>query len=215
MLKKNKIKLFITSALILLPVLVGVFLWNELPEKVITHWNSQGIADGWSDKRTAVFIIPVLLLIFHLICVGITFFDPKNKNINNKILTVVLWICPIISLLCSSLMYTAALGIELRINVIMPMFIGLLFIIIGNYLPKCKQNHTVGIKVPWTLNDDENWNKTHRFAGTLWVIGGAIISITSFLENFTVFIIITFIMAIVPIIYSYLHYKSNKDDIKN
>ena len=82
--------------------------------------------------------------------------------------------------------------------------------IIGNYLPKCKQNYTMGIKIPWTLDNEDNWNKTHRLAGFLWVIGGVLITLNAFLGNEWVFLAITLVMTLVPVGYSYLYYKNHK-----
>ena len=84
---------------------------------------------------------------------------------------------------------------------------GLMFIIVGNYLPKCKQNYTIGIKIPWTLNSEENWNKTHRFAGWLWTICGILIMLTGFLGSFWVFLPIALLMVIVPVVYSYILHR--------
>ena len=87
-------------------------------------------------------------------------------------------------------------------------FLGVVFILTGNYMPKCKQNYTIGIKVVWTLNDEENWYRTHRFAGRLWVIGGVVVLVTVLLpmESFlyALFPLVT-IMALAPILYSYLY----------
>ena len=79
--------------------------------------------------------------------------------------------------------------------------------IIGNYLPKCKQNYTVGIKTPWTLNNEEVWNKTHKISGYLWVIGGFIITISSFIGFESIMLVVLIIIAFVPIVYSYILYK--------
>ena len=84
--------------------------------------------------------------------------------------------------------------------------------VIGNYLPKCKQNYTLGIKLPWTLDDEENWNRTHRFAGFLWVVGGVLIAINAFLEWEWLFLVVVFAMVLIPAIYSYLYYKKQKQN---
>ena len=92
-------------------------------------------------------------------------------------------------------------------EMIMPVLIGLIFTIIGNYLPKCKQNYTVGIKIPWTLNSEENWNKTHRFAGWLWTFCGVLIMLTGFFGSFWIFLPIVLLMVIAPCAYSYILHR--------
>ena len=76
-------------------------------------------------------------------------------------------------------------------------------------MPKCKQNYSIGIKVPWALESEDNWNKTHRFAGIIWVVGGVLVMATAFLGSFYVMLPITLIMAFAPMIYSYCYYKKN------
>ena len=207
MIKKNLPKLIITSLITLIPIVIGLILWDKLPEQVPVHWDINGAVDGYTSKTQAVFLMPLVLVAFHWICVVVTSLDPKKQNINDKMFTLVLWIIPVISLLCNSMVYATALGHNINVEVIMPLFMGALFIIIGNYFPKCKQSYTVGIKIPWTLNDEENWNKTHRMAGFLWVVGGIIIMATAFLGAFWFFFVVLIPMVIVPFVYSYSIYK--------
>ena len=199
--------LLITSVVILIPVLIGLLLWNQLPDQIPIHWNVQGEVDSYGSKLFAVLTMPVFLLAIHWICTLITCADPKHKQVEGKPLTLVLWICPMISLLVLTLAYITAMGYPISVEIIMPLVMGLLFVVVGNYMPKCKQNYTIGIKVPWTLNDEENWYKTHRFAGILWVAGGVLIMATSFLGSIWLFLAITLIMAFAPMVYSYLLYR--------
>ena len=212
MIKKNLPKLIITSLIILIPIVIGLILWDKLPDQVPMHWNAQGEVDGYGTKFQAVFLIPLVLVAFQWICVLGTSFDPKKQNVNDKIFTLVLWIIPVISLLCNSMVFATALGHKVSVEIIMPLFMGVLFVVIGNYLPKCKQSYTVGIKLPWTLDNEENWNKTHRLAGFLWVIGGVIIMATAFLGAFWLFFIVLIPMVVIPFVYSYLLYKKNKTE---
>ena len=208
MIRKNLKVLILTSVVILLPILAGVILWNQLPEQIPTHWNFAGEIDGWSSKPFAVFGLPLILLAMHWLCIAGTFADPKKNNHPTKILHLVLWIVPVVSALLSALTYAAAMGNEVRMEVVMPVFIGLVLAIVGNYLPKCKQNYTIGIKIPWTLNSEENWNKTHRFAGRLWVVCGLVIMLTGFFGGFWIFFGFVLLMVLAPFIYSYvLHHK--------
>ena len=111
------------------------------------------------------------------------------------------------------LYHRAAFEIPLSIENIMPLFFGALFVIVGNYMPKCKQNYSIGIKLPWTLNDEENWNRTHRLAGKLWVAGGFLEMMTAFFGGFILFFIISIAMIIIPTVYSYVLYKKTCDDL--
>ena len=208
MIKKNLKTLIITSIVILLPILAGVILWNQLPDPMPTHWNAAGEIDGWSSKPFAVFGLPLILLAAQWLCVLATTTDPKRQNHSEKIYHLVFWIIPVLSIVLHAVTYLTVLGVGVRMEMVMPIFMGLLFVIIGNYLPKCKQNYTIGIKIPWTLNNEENWNRTHRFAGWLWTFCGVAIMFTGFFGGFWVFLPITLLMVLVPVFYSYsLHRK--------
>jgi uncharacterized membrane protein len=207
MIKKHWKLLLVTSIIILLPIVAGVVLWNQLPEQVPIHWNANGEIDGWSSKIFFVFGMPAIMLAFQWLCTLGTGADPKKANHPEKILQLVLWIIPVLNTVLSVITYGAALGQQVRMEVIMPVLIGLILAIVGNYLPKCKQNYTIGIKIPWTLNSEENWNKTHRFAGWLWTIGGIIIMLTGFVGSFWIFFVIIFLMVLTPVLYSYILHR--------
>ena len=207
MIKKNWKFLLITSLMLLLPIVAGLLLWNQLPDQMPTHWNAAGEVDSWSSKPFAVFGLPALMLVIHWVCVLGTQADPKKDNHSTKILHLVLWICPVLSIFLHAVTYAAALGKEVRMEMIMPILIGVVLTVVGNYLPKCKQNYTIGIKIPWTLNNEENWNKTHRFAGILWVICGLAIMLTGFIGSGLLFLPISLLMVLAPVIYSYLLHR--------
>ena len=210
MIKKNRLMIIISAVIILLPIVAGLILWNSLPDKMATHFDSDGNANGYSDKWFAVIGLPGIVLALHLICIFATALDPKRRNIHDKAFGIVMWVCPTVSIICSLATYSYALGWNIPFVTVIIVFMGILFAVLGNYLPKCKQNYTFGIKVPWTLSDEEVWNKTHRFAGFLWTAGGIVIVATAFLKSFVLFIGITAAIAVVPIVYSLVIYKRKK-----
>jgi len=112
--------------------------------------------------------------------------------------------------------YTSlAMGVFIPIVLIAEALAGVVVLVCGNYLPKCKRNYTIGIKLPWTLDNEDNWNKTHRFAGFVWVIGGIVITLDAFL-SISLFIILDVIvlLIILPVVYSYLLYQKQMKDMK-
>ena len=207
MIRKHLKVLIITSLIILLPMLAGIILWEQLPEQIPMHWNFAGEVDRWGSKAFAVFGMPAILLGLQWVCALGVFMDPKRANHTGKILQLVFWIIPAISLVVNVLTYTAAFDMDVPVGAVMCTFMGLVFVIIGNYMPKCKQNYTIGIKIPWTLNSEANWNRTHRFAGRLWVVCGLITIATGFLSKFWLFLILVFLMIIVPMVYSYILHR--------
>ena len=205
---KSKKTLIITSLICLLPMLVGALVYSRLPEQVATHFDLQGNPDGWSSRAFAVFGLPGILLAVNLLVPFLLRADPKHKNMSGALVNIVIWTVPVVSLLCSGLTLGRALGYDLRIEMVLPVFMGVLFILIGNYLPTTKQSYTMGIKLPWTLASEENWNRTHRLAGFLWVLCGVAFIVFSFIGwSLPLFFALILVMTLVPIVYSYVLYK--------
>lgn len=187
MFKKNMPTLIITSLITLLPV----FLMKSS--------------------------MPIILLVVHLICIWGTSKDKSNGDQNQKVFRMVFWICPIIAVYISGINYLVAEGKYSDIEEISICLFGLTFLIIGNYLPKCKMNATIGIKIPWTYSSEENWNQTHRFGGKVWCICGILMMCTIFLPanaGGAVLISLFVVMIVLPTIYSYLYYRKEKKEGK-
>ena len=208
--KKNKKTLLLSSILILLPAIMGLFLWNYLPNQMATHWDIYGNANGFSSKLFGILGIPFLLFIVQWICIFATSFDVKNKEQNPKVLKMVLSILPILSFIITGTTYAIALDKQISVDFVVRILFGVLFLIIGNYMPKCIQNHTIGIRITWTLRHEENWNKTHRFAGKIWVGFGVFCLATIFFplgDLVYLFFLLMMIPIFAPMIYSYLYYR--------
>ena len=177
-----------------------------------SHWNIHGEVDGWCSKPFAVFGLPALMLALQWVCLFACTADPKYQNYNPKMLKLVLWICPAIGLILCCMVYPQAMGYSVPIEIIMPLLVGILFIIVGNWLPKCQQTYTMGIKLPWTFASEENWNATHRFGGKVWVTGGILTMLTAFFGSFWLLMVILAAMVILPTVYSYLYYRNHEEE---
>lgn len=210
MIRNPKKQLILTSAVTLLPVLTGLLLWNELPDSMTTHWGIDGAGNGFSPKWMAVILLPMLLLVLHVCCMGITLWDPGNRRQSPKVVNMVSWICPVTSLLCCGLVQATGLGWTFPAAGIFLLLIGGMFVVFGNYMPKCRRNMTIGIKVKWALANEENWNATHRLAGRVWVVGGLWIMGGVFLPETAIpWVLMTAIVVLttVPAVYSYRYYR--------
>lgn len=198
----------ITTIVCLLPVIAGIVLYNRLPDTLVTHWDSNGNPNGWESKMVGAIVFPGILVIVNLLFPLLLKVDPKYNNINGKVKALLHWIIPIVSIFCSASTLAVGLGYDSKVEITTPLFVGLIFVIIGNYLPKTKQTYTVGIKLPWTLASEDNWNKTHRLAGFLWVVCGILFMIGTFLPYKQYILIgLAIIMILVPTCYSFLQYR--------
>ena len=210
---KNHKKLIILTALLtLLPIAAGLLLWDRLPAQIAIHFAADGTPDNWASKLVAVVGLPLLVTAIHLLGIAMTAIDPKHKNHDARQLTLMLWICPMVSALVSVLMLGNALGKVDTTSVpfFVTVFLGVLFVIIGNYLPKCRPNYTIGIKLPWTLHDEENWRFTHRVGGFAFSIAGVLVIFSAFFGAFWMPFAILLLAVLVPTVASAGYFYKHK-----
>ena len=187
---EHKVKLLISSLVIVLPAVVD---WQLL-------WECAG------------------LLAAHWICVLLVFADRRNREgQSKKAVGLLFWLMPVTSLLLAAIRMAVQQGeAGIRITYLITCFaFGLLFLAVGNYMPKIRQNRTMGVRVKWTLASEANWNATHRFAGKVWVAAGLLCMISALLPlemMMVVFIASIVLAAVVPCVYSYRYYKQHPQD---
>ncbi len=208
--KCNVWKMLVSSLLIVVPIVFGIVVWNKIPEQVAIHWGVDGVADGFGSRFVAVVLLPVILLVIHWLCIFATLWDNKKTRQSKKVLGMMYWIVPGISLYVSTLMYAAIFGMNFDMVAFTVVIVGVLLAVVGNYMPKCTRNRTLGIKLKWTLASDENWNYTHRLAGKTWMICGIAMTPLVFLPmEFSIagmFILLLVAMTI-PVVASYVYYR--------
>ncbi len=225
LLKRNKGKLIASSIVILLPMLIALVGEKLLPEKIAVHWGLDGAEDGFMNSSLTFLVLPAVLLAIHWLCMILTVVLDKNAEQNKKMFGLVFWIIPAISLSCCGMILATALGYMTKVSAFLFLLLGLSFIIIGNYMPKTTRNVTMGIKLRWTLANDDNWYATHRFAGKLYVVMGLLCLVAIPLPPAVFpFVAIVLILAcgIVPPLYSYRFYRkqlregtATKEDYEN
>lgn len=201
MIKKYKWGLFVSSLVILLPAVLGLIFWDKLPQPALM---------GADSKLFAVCGMPLILLGFQWLCVLLSARDIKGAAQSSKVVNLVMWIIPVLSLFIAGVFFAAAVGKAPQIVQYSVLLFAVLFVVIGNYLPKCKQSFTTGIKIKWTLANEENWYATHRMAGKLWMAGGLALVPCVFLPikiAFLLFFVLLPVMCLAPMVYSWMYYK--------
>ena len=201
-------------AVALLPFVYLAYIWNELPKEVPMHWNASGEIDRWGDKSELFMMLFMLTGITYFVFLIIPYIDPKQKlqNMGNKLNNLRL----ILALFMSALAIYILYSVQQKTNnpvLIFPL-VGLLFAFLGNYFKTIKPNYFIGIRTPWTLENEEVWKKTHIIGGKLWFVGGLLMALTFLLPNemqLYTFLGITAVISIVPIVYSYLEFKKIKN----
>ena len=202
-----------------IPLIYLLVTWNSLPEKVAMHFDWQGHPDRYGNKNELLLMVAILALVsiglFFLLS-NIYRIDPKKYAAENKdrLLRMAFVISIFMSALSCFIIYSSAKeGFELGIRYVFA-GVGLLLCFIGNYMHTIRPNYFAGIRVPWTLNNEDNWRKTHLLAGRLWFAGGIVIAVVCLLlpdtVSMIVFSIMMMVLVIIPVVYSYRLYKAAK-----
>ena len=210
----GKLKEMPLLLIVAIPFLLLAWIWSSLPEIVPIHWNISGEIDGYGGKSHLILVPIILPLLTYLVLTFLPMIDPKKKVQTNstKYQNLRLLLIGGMSLLSCVIIYTAQREVDGLIS--QPMIfviLGLVLIILGNYLPTVRQNYFIGIRTPWSLENEDNWTKTNKLGGKLFFACGVLVVLFSFLlkgpmlVSATTVIVVT--SALVSIIYSYKIYR--------
>jgi len=201
-----------TVAFVLAAAAIGAALYQRLPAQVPTHFDIHGRADDYTAKPYAVLIAPGVLLLTGLLFSVLPRISPKGYRLEPflrvyEIIAITVFAVEFVALQIPLLL---ALGYRFDIKRSLGAGTGLLLLILGNYLGKVTRNFFVGIRTPWTLANEEVWLRTHRLGGVLFVIGGAVILIASFVTTMSTELVILGViggLSLFLVVYSYVIYR--------
>ena len=206
--------------LVLLAGLSSFYFYLHFPEQVPIHWNIKGEVDNYGSRTTGAFLFPAIILGMYLLFLALPYIDPKKRRyeqfrrVYHVFKTIIVFFMVVIYFIAS----LNALGYRIPVGLWVPVSVGLLFFIIGNYMGKIKSNWFVGIRTPWTLSSEEVWNKTHRFGGKVFILGGVLMTLMYFLPvklQLPLFIFIIVIILVGTVGYSYILYKNEEKQKEN
>ena len=199
--------LIITGLICLIPIIFGVILYDQLPEQMAVHFGVNNEPNSFAPKEFALFGIPLLMFILQVFCcISSDFMEEKKQN--KKYITIYKWIIPIIEMVVYLTMLAYGAGIKLDMRMIVCITLGIVFTLIGNYMPKTEPN-----KFQMNYIRADFWKKIKRPAGYFFVIIGLAFIISAFLNSMVSLILlgIIIVVAILITIYSiYLFYKDRK-----
>ncbi|MDR2897570.1 MAG: SdpI family protein [Spirochaetaceae bacterium] len=213
MTKNDRTILIVTTFVCLLPLVLNAAVYTQLPEQVAIHWGVSGEPNSWIPKEY-IWVLPAGMALMNVVMQLVFSLDPRRTKVSGTFTRILVWIMPVITMILYPVTIFYALGVNIPIALVALLIVGMLILVIGNYLPKTRRNYFVGVRVPWTLKSEENWNKTHRIAGRLWTAGGLLLIIIAFAMQgvpalmFTLTMVLVTLMTVIPIIYSYRLYKS-------
>lgn len=219
----NKILNRIIWLIVLVPGIYLAFTWNKLPDIIAMHFDIKGNADRYGNKKellVPVIILTVISLFVYFLFTNIYRLDPKKYAAENKgrLQRIGFAVAVFMAAMNCMIIYTSVnRGSRFDISLVLG-GVGFLFAIIGNYMPNMKPNYFAGLRLPWTLENADNWKKTHAFAGKLWFAGGLLLAVVCLLTPPTIALVIFFsviiIITIIPSVYSYRLYKKQKGQEK-
>jgi uncharacterized membrane protein len=203
---------FTTLALIAVSIVVGAVSYDRLPDRIPTHFDLHGHPNGYTAKPLGVFLTPLILAFTGLLFLALPRISPKGYRLEPFLRTYEVIAIAVLVFEFADVMLTlyAAAGHPLDFNRVVIVGIGLLFIVLGNFLGKVTRNFFVGIRTPWTLASDEVWLRTHRLGGVLFVIGGAIVLVAGLAGSAQAPYVLAGVVTVIVlylIVYSYVVYR--------
>lgn len=204
----------IVLILIVISIVAGVLLWNQLPDQMASHWNANDQVDGYMPKFWGVFMMPLIVLGMYVLFLVIPGIDPLRANIAQfrGAFNLFIVLISVFMLYIHGLTLAWSLGYQdFKMSAAMLPFMGVLFIFIGYMLRQAKRNFFIGIRTPWTLSSDTVWEKTHQLGSILFMVSGVLAIIGSFLGGelaFWLFFVPLMGSALFLVIYSYILYRS-------
>ena len=204
---KDNFKLW---ALFVVSLIIALVVYKDLPEQIPVHWGIKGEVDGWGS-RLFIFLGPAATLLM-IVFAEIRRIDPHKQNYEKfrKPYYTVYFVVSLIFLLIELVTIAYVKGIIIDLSVVLSVAIGILFIIMGNVMPKFKHNYFAGIRTSWTLANEDVWYETHRFGGRVWFICGILMVVCAFLP--TIWKVISVLGgaiggAIASTVYSFICYR--------
>lgn len=209
---------------ILLLVLVGIplvqlyYLWPAIPDVIPVHYGLSGKADRFDNKSLLLWFVPLVLLLVYGILALVPRIDPKNRISYSQGGYYTVRLATLLFLSIIFISYFFSLTGQWDFSRSVPLMIMAFITVLGNYLPVIKPNYFIGVRTPWTLENEEVWTKTHRFSGRLWVTGGLIgIAIHLLWPSlpFSVSVGIVILLVVSSVAHSYMAYRNNSSRIKD
>ena len=213
--KSNTKNLGLALLLIAAPLVYAAYVYPNLPDTIPTHFNISGEADAYGGKDTIFLgpgIMAVVGIFVFILLSNIKSIDPiRYKSADDGLYKkFALFTVAFLSMISFIIVFSAS-SHAIAIGKLLLPALGLFFAGFGWYMPKIHQNYFAGFKLPWTLENEDNWNETHKLAGKIWKYGGLAQAIAALLlpnmAGFIVFFSITLIMVIVPSVFSYRMFK--------
>jgi len=200
--KINWKDLIMTCIVCLLPILIGVYFYKDLPLEMPIHFNLNNKADVYVAKNIAIFLIPIIMTLLQAFCCTITDINKEKKGHEPKIIFILKWIVPILAIVSYSIMIAKSLGHDIDIRVFLCLVLGMIFVLIGNYLPKMNYDIAKNLLNPRPKNE-EAFKKMSRRLGYILVITGIALILSLFLEQIYtgIVILILIIIALIETIY--------------
>lgn len=197
--------------IVLLSFAIAVYLYPTMPDRLASHWNAQGQVDGYMDKGWGLFLMPIVSAFLFLMFLAIPKIDPLKENIAKFRKTfdifVVLILLFMLYLFCLTIIWNSGVMFDM-IWALVPAFVGL-FYYCGILVESAKRNWFIGIRTPWTITNENVWNKTHRLGGKLFKLSALIAAFGLLFEDYAIWFVLVPVIAlsIYLVVYSYFEYQ--------
>jgi uncharacterized membrane protein len=198
-----------------LAIAFSAAVFPRLPDQVPTHFNFQGEPDDWTARRFAAFAMPLFAALMTVMFNLLPKISPRRQNLDRFNDTYWTIANLVVAFMCVLHVFVLgrALGWPVDVTTATLLCVGIMFMVMGNVLPRTRSNWWMGIRTPWTMESENVWRATHRLAGKTFMLGGAITVIAALLPADLrpwVAMLALGIAGFIPVIYSYLYWRREK-----
>lgn len=208
----------VVAAIVVITFAVGGYYYPQMPEKIASHWNAQGMVDGYTSKFWGMFLMPIISLALALLLILLPRIDPLKANIE-KFKGYYTWFVAAIMLLLLyifllTIFWNRGYGFNM-LQLMAPAFAVLIYLV-GVLVQKAKRNYFIGIRTPWTLSSDRVWDKTHSIAGRLFKAAAVVALLGVLFPGYTIYFILGPIVlaALFSAVYSYIEYRKEENRVR-
>ena len=195
-----------TCLICLMPICLGLFFYEELPEVMPIHFNIHEQPDNWASKNFTIFGIPIIMAALQMFCCIVSDMAEGKKEKDSKVIKIMKWFIPSATILLYTITILIGLGKKVDVGKCVTLFLGIMFVMMGNYMPKMSYEEAKG-NLKTMPKNEKDYKQMVRLFGYTFVVGGIFMMAAIFISNMAAFIMVLGVCVLVFVEGIYFSFK--------
>lgn len=202
-----------------LMAMLSAFAWwqTDPGQQLPVHWNMRGEVDRYGSRFEAFAVAPLIWAGLVVLLAALPSMEPRRRHLAQSRRP---WLATSVAvgalmLVVHTTLVGTALGVPISVDRVVPVALGLMLAVVGNYFGKLRSNFFIGVRTPWTLSSERSWRKTHRWAGRLFVLVGLLMVATAALPQPGIGVVVLtgalLLATLFLLVYSYLVWRGDPE----